>query len=66
MIPDYTDIKFYEDFGPYQIPEDSYFMMGDNRNSSWDSRFWTNKFVAREDLIGKAEFEYYPEMKLLK
>jgi signal peptidase I len=66
VIPDYTNIKFYEDFGPYQIPEDSYFMMGDNRNSSWDSRYWMNKFVARGDLIGKAEFEYYPEMKLLK
>jgi len=66
VISDYTNIKFYEDFGPYQIPEDSYFMMGDNRNSSWDSRYWMNKFVARGDLIGKAEFEYYPEMKLLK
>ena len=41
-------------------------MMGDNRGNSWDSRYWTNKFVAFEDIIGRAEFEYYPEIKVLK
>lgn len=66
MITDFTENAFYEDFGPYEIPEDCYFMMGDNRSNSWDSRYWTNKFVNMEDIIGKAEFEYYPEIKLLK
>lgn len=66
MIQDYTQNKFYENFGPYRIPEDCYFMMGDNRSNSWDSRYWTNKFVEIEDIIGKAEFEYYPEIKVLK
>jgi len=27
--------------------------MGDNRNDSWDSRYWTNKYVASKDIIGK-------------
>lgn len=66
QISDYTQNPFWEDFGPYEIPENCYFMMGDNRSNSWDSRYWTNKFVDIDDIIGKAEFEYYPEIKLLR
>jgi signal peptidase I len=50
------------DFGPYVVPEDSYFMMGDNRNSSWDSRYWDNKFVQKDKIIGKVKFRYYPSI----
>lgn len=65
-IEDYTDNEFDEDFGPFEIPADCYFMMGDNRNNSWDSRYWDNKYVDIGEIIGKAEFEYYPEIKILK
>lgn len=47
-----------EDFGPVVVPDDSYFMMGDNRNSSMDSRYWRNKFVERDKIKGKALFKY--------
>ena len=49
------------DYGPYVVPENSYFMLGDNRNKSKDSRFWQNQFVNKEDIIGKVLFKYYPK-----
>ena len=51
-------------FGPFYVPEDSYFMLGDNRNNSKDSRFWTNKFVKFDKIIGKALFRYWPLNKM--
>ena len=65
-IQDYTENMFYEDFGPYTIPNDCYFMMGDNRSNSWDSRYWENKYVNLSEIMGKAEIEYYPEIKVLR
>ncbi len=47
-------------FGPYTVPLGSYFVMGDNRNDSWDSRYWDNKTVKREKIIGKVKFRYFP------
>lgn len=63
---DYTDIQLNRDFGPFIVPEDSYFMLGDNRTNSWDSRYWDNSYVSRDAIIGKATFEFYPELKILE
>ena len=46
--------------GPYTVPEDSYFMMGDNRGNSSDSRKWTNTFVSKDAIVGKAWLCYWP------
>ena len=63
---DFTQEISEEDFGPYTVPEGSYFMMGDNRNDSWDSRYWEHKFVKMEDIIGKAAVSYFPHPRILK
>lgn len=44
----------------YYIPQDCYLVLGDNRNDSKDARYWENTFVTKEQIIGKAEFIYYP------
>ncbi|MDD6346427.1 MAG: signal peptidase I [Lachnospiraceae bacterium] len=48
------------DFGPYVVPENCYFMLGDNRNGSADSRYWQNPYVARDKILGKAGLRYWP------
>lgn len=50
------------DYGPYTVPEECYFMLGDNRNSSEDSRFWNNKFVSKDKILGKVMFRYFPSI----
>ncbi len=41
-----------DNFGPYVVPHDRFFMMGDNRDNSYDSRYWGA--VPRELILGKA------------
>lgn len=42
---------------PYKIPEDSYFVMGDNRDDSQDSRYWGA--VPRQHIVGRALIVYW-------
>jgi signal peptidase I len=46
-----------ERYGPVQVPPDQYFVMGDNRDNSQDSRYWG--FLKRSYIKGKAVFIYW-------
>jgi signal peptidase I len=54
---DFTEPAVARDYGPVTVPEGYYFMMGDNRDNSQDSRYWG--FLNREYIKGKALFIYF-------
>ena len=51
------ELHVRDSYGPVTLPANSYFVMGDNRDNSNDSRFWG--FIRKEEIIGKPLFIYW-------
>jgi signal peptidase I len=51
------DQPSHDNWGPFVVPDRHYFMMGDSRYNSKDSRYWS--FVPRENIRGQPMFVYY-------
>jgi len=52
------DYRSHDDWGPQVIPEGYYFVLGDHRNNSSDSRHWG--FVPKKYIIGKVQLRWWP------
>ena len=50
----------------FEVPEDCYFMMGDNRNYSLDARYWKNPYISEDKMVAKVLVEYFPTPKIIR
>ncbi|MDD6637996.1 MAG: signal peptidase I [Lachnospiraceae bacterium] len=59
---DYLKEEWVRATGPFEfeVPEGCYLVLGDNRNDSYDARYWENTYVTEDEIIGKAYMIYYP------
>ncbi|MEG0541302.1 MAG: signal peptidase I [Angelakisella sp.] len=46
--------------GEFEVPEDCYFFLGDNRRGSFDARGWENPYISEDKIEGKAVFTIWP------
>lgn len=48
------------EYGPVLVPDDCYFMLGDNRNLSRDSHMWNDPFIHVDTIKGRSSLRYWP------
>jgi signal peptidase I len=60
LVEPYVPARFqdYSDYPEVTVPKGDYYVLGDHRDSSYDSRFWG--FLPRKDIFGRAVFAYWP------
>jgi signal peptidase I len=64
LIREISDAEHYDNTQEYRVPDGHFFMMGDNRDSSQDSRVQSKVgFVPLENMVGRAEFLFFSHNK---
>lgn len=61
VVHDFSPMNKSENMKTVKVPENCYFLLGDNREASNDSRKWKNPFVKRNEILGKAVLKYFPK-----
>jgi len=66
MNDSFTRFIGRNNYGPYYVPEGSFFVLGDNRDHSSDSRHWVSPFIEESRIMGKAWLRYYPSLGIVQ
>lgn len=62
----YVNSVPYDDFPEVTVPKGKYFVMGDNRANSLDSRYAEVGFISKKDMIGHVVFRFWPTDRIGK
>lgn len=63
---DYLSTFDKEYSGEFDVPEDSYLFLGDNRDDSYDARYWTHPYVNKNKLYGKVVLKTLPSIEVVR
>lgn len=66
VIHDFAAMDKSENMGEITVPSGCYFLMGDNRRVSNDSRKWKKPFVQKDEIMGKAVLRFLPSFSDLR
>ena len=58
-VLDIIDFSIADNTREYLVPDNNFFVMGDNRDNSQDSRFSSVGFIPSDNIIGKAQFIFF-------